>query len=106
MKICGTNSNSLFFEYQKEDLLLTDGKGNKWVVLSKYADTGRQDLAKDKLMVWNWLYGYFVTDEQLNLLESMQGKRFTYLIVISVEFRKHILYIIGSIHGLAVANQC
>lgn len=70
-----TNSNSLFFEYQKEDLLLTDGEGIQWVVLSKYTDTGRQDLAKDKLMVWNWLYGYFVTDEQLNLLREYARKK-------------------------------
>ena len=30
-----TNSNSIFFEYQKEDLLLTDSEENQWVVLSK-----------------------------------------------------------------------
>lgn len=68
-------SNSLFFEYQKEDLLLTDDEGIQWVVLSKYADTGRQDLAIDKLIVWNWLYGYFVTDEQLTLLKEHASKK-------------------------------
>ena len=56
------------------DLLLTDDGGNQWVVLSKYADTGRNDLAYDKLMVWNWLYGYFVTDEQLAILKEYAGK--------------------------------
>ena len=65
-----TNSNSIFFEYQKEDLLLTDSEENQWVVLSKYADTGRNDLAYDKFLVWNWLYGYFVTDEQLTILRK------------------------------------
>lgn len=65
-----TNSNSIFFEYQKEDLLLTDSEENQWVVLSKYADTGRNDLAYDKFLVWNWLYGYFVTDEQLTILKK------------------------------------
>lgn len=69
-----TNSNSIFFVHQKEDLLLTDDGGNQWVVLSKYADTGRNDLAYDKLMVWNWLYGYFVTDEQLAILKEYAGK--------------------------------
>lgn len=70
-----TSSNSIFFEHQKEDLLLTDDEGIQWVVLSKYADTGRNDLANDKLMVWNWLYGYFVTDEQLAILKEYANKK-------------------------------
>lgn len=70
-----TKSNSIFFEYQKEDLLLTDDEGIQWVVLSKYADTGRKDLASDKLLVWNWLYGYFVTDEQLGILKECSSKK-------------------------------
>ena len=70
-----TNSSSIFFRYQKEDLLLTDDRGNKWVVLSKYADTGKNDLAYDKLLVWNWLYGYFVTDEQLAILKECAEKK-------------------------------
>ena len=69
------NSSSIFFRYQKEDLLLTDDEGKQWVVLSKYADTGRDDLAYDKLMVWNWLYGYFVTDEQLAILKEYAEKK-------------------------------
>lgn len=51
-------------------MLLTDSEENQWVVLSKYADTGRNDLAYDKFLVWNWLYGYFVTDEQLTILKK------------------------------------
>ena len=70
-----TNSNSIFFERQKEDLLLTDEERIQWVVLSKYADTGRNNLASDKLMVWNWLYGYFVTDEQLVVLKEYASKK-------------------------------
>lgn len=69
-----TNSSPIFFRYQKDDLLLTDDRGNQWVVLSKYADTGKNDLAHDKLLVWNWLYGYFVTDEQLAILKEYAGK--------------------------------
>lgn len=69
------NSSSIFFRHQKEDLLLTDDEGKQWVVLSKYADTGRDDLAYDKLMVWNWLYGYFVTDEQLAILKEYAEKK-------------------------------
>ncbi len=70
-----TKANSLFFKHQKEDLLLTDDEGIQWVVLSKYADTGRSNLASDKMMVWNWLYGYFVTDEQLTILKEYASKK-------------------------------
>ncbi|MBS5115448.1 MAG: hypothetical protein KHY88_07115 [Erysipelotrichaceae bacterium] len=73
------NSNSLFFQYQKEDLLLTDNDGTQWVVLSKYADTDRKNLKNDKLLVWNWLYGYFVTTEQLDVLKKYVDKKINLL---------------------------
>lgn len=73
------NSNSNFFIHQKEDLLLTDDEGKQWVVLSKYADTRRNDLAYDKLLIWNWLYGYFVTDEQLDKLKEHADKKLNLL---------------------------
>lgn len=69
------NSGSVFWKYQKDDLLLTDDTGNQWIVLSKYADTGRDDIAFDKLLIWNWLYGYFVTDEQLTILKEYANKK-------------------------------
>lgn len=68
-------SSSIFWKYQKDDLLLTDDAGNQWIVLSKYADTGREDLAFDKLLIWNWLYGYFVTDQQLTILKEYTNKK-------------------------------
>lgn len=68
-------SSSIFWKYQKDDLLLTDDAGNQWIVLSKYADTGREDLAFDKLIIWNWLYGYFVTDQQLTILKEYANKK-------------------------------
>ena len=68
-------SSSIFWKYQKDDLLLTDDAGNQWIVLSKYADTGREDLAFDKLLIWNWLYGYFVTDQQLTILKEYANKK-------------------------------
>ena len=60
---------------KKEDLLLTDEGGIQWVALSKYADTGKGDLAYNKLLIWNWLYGYFVTDEQLVTLKKYADKK-------------------------------
>ena len=68
-------SSSIFWRYQKDDLLLTDDAGNQWIVLSKHADTGREDLAFDKLLIWNWLYGYFVTDQQLTILKEYANKK-------------------------------
>lgn len=73
------NSSAIFFEYQKEDLLLTDGNGNQWIVLSKYADTGKNDLEHDKLLVWNWLYGYFVNVDQLTVLRKYAAKKMNFL---------------------------
>lgn len=78
-EIAWTRLNSVFFKYQKSDLLLTDQDGVQWVVLSKYADTGRDDLVNDNLMEWNWLYGYFVSDEQLAVLKECVGKRINIL---------------------------
>lgn len=69
------DSVSIFFELQKEDLILTDTNEVQWVVLTKYADTDRDNLASDKLLNWNWLYGYFVTDEQLALLDKYVKKK-------------------------------
>ena len=74
-----TNSNCTFFIHQKEDLLLTDNEGKQWVVLSRYADTGKNDLSYDKLLVWNWLCGYFVTDKQLYILKEYAGKNLNLL---------------------------
>lgn len=68
-------SNTIFFDNQKCDLILKDEDGKQWIVLSKYADTGRDDLAHDKLMAWNWLYGYFVSDDQLAVLKEYAGKK-------------------------------
>lgn len=58
-----------FFTYQKEDLLLNSDKSGQWIVLSKYADTGDETLAEDKLLSWNWIYGFFVTEKQRTILE-------------------------------------
>lgn len=69
------NTVPTFYENQKEDLLLTDKSGIQWVALSKYADTGKVDLAYNKLLIWNWLYGYFVTDEQLVTLKKYADKK-------------------------------
>ena len=57
-------SEGRYFCALKDILLLTDATDTKWVTLKKYCDTGRENLARDKLHIWSWLYAYFVTEEQ------------------------------------------
>ncbi|WOO38095.1 hypothetical protein R2R35_06225 [Anaerocolumna sp. AGMB13020] len=54
----------VFFKNLKDIMHLTDDTGTQWVSLTKYCDTGRNDLKDEKLLVWSWLYAYFVTPEQ------------------------------------------
>lgn len=57
-----------FFEYQKAELITKDENGREWFVLSKYADTNRRRTYNEKSQIWNWIYGYFITDEQYKVL--------------------------------------
>lgn len=59
------SSGSVFYDLQVEDLLLEDQNKEQWVSLLKIADTGKMHLVHDKLLVWNCIYGYFVSEEQL-----------------------------------------
>ena len=61
-----------FFDTQRQQMILKDSNDTVWVVLSRYADT-RQS-AQDKLQIWNWLYGYFVTNDQYTALMKYADK--------------------------------
>lgn len=52
----------------KDTLILTDHDGTKWICLTKYCDTGRENLDTEKLLVWSWLYAYFVSPKQADEL--------------------------------------
>lgn len=67
-------SHTTFFEYQKEDLLLTDSNKNQWIVLSKRVNTGIDTVVNKWLRECNGLYGYFVSDEQLAMLKEYANK--------------------------------
>lgn len=54
----------IFYKDLKDTLILTDDSGEQWVSLTKYCDTGRENLDIEKLSVWSWLYAYFMTSEQ------------------------------------------
>lgn len=64
-----------FFDYQKSELIISDEMGQEWIVLSKYADTNRKKSSKEKLQIWNWIYGYFVTEEQCKLLNQYAKRK-------------------------------
>ena len=48
----------------RDAIMLTDDNGLQWVSLTKYFDTGHDNLRKTKLFLWSWLSAYFVTPEQ------------------------------------------
>lgn len=73
------NIEDEFFDYMKKDLMLEGSDGEKWIVLNKYSDIGRSNLATNKLMKWFWLYGYFVTEEQLRILQKTTEKNISLL---------------------------
>lgn len=63
-------SDSLFLKIQKADTILIDQDGEEWVVLSKYADTGRTKTELNNLFIYNWLFGYFVNNDQFEALKK------------------------------------
>lgn len=69
------NTQSIFFELQKEELILDGSDGNKWISLTKYSDTKHDNLEMNKLLSWKWIYGYFVTVEQEEILTKYIKKK-------------------------------
>lgn len=64
------DTKGIFLDELKDTLILTDYNGTQWVCLTKYCDTGREDLNIEKLLVWSWLYAYFVSPEQADELSK------------------------------------
>lgn len=60
-------SKGVYFERLKDILILTDDDETTWISLTKYCDT-RSDLETDQLSIWSWLYAYFVTQKQEDIL--------------------------------------
>lgn len=63
---------SNFFNIQRQQMILKDSTETAWVVLSKYADTRYSN--RNKLQIWNWLYGYLVSDAQYTALSKYADK--------------------------------
>ena len=64
----------IFYRILKDVLILTDENGQQWVSLTKYCDTGRENLDIEKLSVWSWLYAYFMTTEQASIFLKQAEK--------------------------------
>lgn len=60
-------SKGVYFERLKDILILTDDDETTWISLTKYCDT-RSDLETDQLSIRSWLYAYFVTQKQEDIL--------------------------------------
>ena len=92
------NTVPTFYENQKEDLLLTDKSGIQWVALSKYADTGKVDLAYNKLLIWNWSSGSksieelqwenikVETGEMKSIIETVEEPQFSYAEILQKKY--------------------
>lgn len=48
----------------KDTLLLTDKTGQQWVTLGKCGNTKPENTPYEKLQIYYWLYGYFMTTDQ------------------------------------------
>lgn len=59
-----------FYTNLFNNIILTGEDNSRWISLSRYYDTGREDLVNKKLYVWCNLYCYFVNVEQVNLLRN------------------------------------
>ena len=66
---CWLNEYPKFFDYQKLNMVITDEEDKEWVVLLKYSDANKGEVYK-QLQIWNWVYGYFVKDEQYQKLKE------------------------------------
>lgn len=64
-------TEGIFFLNMKDTMILTDANGEKWVSLTTYYDTGREDSKFDNhLFTWSWSYAYFVSREQADKLSK------------------------------------
>lgn len=59
-----------FFDYIKSDLIVKDNFGNEWICLSKYVDTGTEEMKTTGLLTWSWVYGFFTTEKQADELKN------------------------------------
>lgn len=69
------DKKSNFMKYIKEDLILTDSSGDKWVNLIRYADTDHEKMKEDNLLSWAWVYGYFMSEKQADELMYLADKK-------------------------------
>ena len=71
-----------YFKKIKDTLVLTDASGEKWIVLTAYCDTGDIEPSQQNLHVWSWLYAYFASPDQVDILSCSFNKG---LSVINIE---------------------
>jgi len=54
----------VFLDELNDTLVLMDNSSKQWVCLTRFCETNYNLMAITGLQSWNWLYAYFVTEEQ------------------------------------------
>lgn len=70
MSTAWLKEKGVFFRNLKNILMMRDSRNTEWISLSRYIDTGRNNLLDDKLLVWSWIYAYFAKPEQEQALRN------------------------------------
>ena len=68
MKSDWMNTKGIFFDEMKNMMILSDEYDTKWISLTRYFDTGRKMIDRDRLYEWSWAYAYFVSIGQAEQL--------------------------------------
>lgn len=68
MKSDWMNTKGIFFDEMKNMMILSDEDDTKWISLTRYYDTGRKMIDRDRLYEWSWAYAYFVSIGQAEQL--------------------------------------
>lgn len=64
-----------YFNYLKEDMILTGDEGIQWIMLTRYADSGFEEMKVNHLYIWSWSYAFFVTEEQASALIELSSDK-------------------------------
>lgn len=68
-------SVSTFFQRLRDTMILTDENDTQWVLLTNYFNTGHDGLKRHGLYIWSWMYGFFVTPAQEQILAQYAASK-------------------------------
>lgn len=59
-----------FYRDIQKTFVLQDDDGNDWVSMTRYFDTGRDNMKESELFIWSWINAFFVTEKQYDLIKK------------------------------------